>query len=293
MTRSSLPSYAAFFQELERLGFVDGVNVNIERVTGRGREMEFDKIALELIERRPDVVFGGGTRTARALKRAGATMPIVGLTGDPIYNGIVESLARPEANITGFSVDPGAEFFGKHVQFLREALPEAKRMAYVTSRIFLKGPHMATDTVRAVAPKLGFELLEVPIDSPVNEGEFRKAFSMMEAANVEAAFFSSSGENRTFAPVIARLALEARLPIIGAHREIAESGGLMIYGYNRSDTFRRAAGYVAKILNGACVCDLPYQQPQEFEFIINLKTADALGLTMPPKLLIFATELID
>ncbi len=293
MTPEGPGYWQAFYIELERLGFKEGVEIEIFRITGHGRSSGFDRVAADIINLRPDVVFGGGTRGMRALQAAGATMPVVGWTGDPLSNGFVKNLARPEANFTGFSVDPGREFWGKHVQFIRDLLPDAQRLAFVTTRNFVEPLSPATEAVRVAAQQFGFTYIEVVLDRPIDDAGYERAFAIMANEGAEAAYFSPAGDNRVFAPIIARLALAARLPTITSHRQIPDNGGLISYGLDRAEGYRRAAGYVAKILNGEKIANLPYQQPEIFEFVINLKTARALGLTIPPALLIRATEFVE
>ena len=220
-------------------------------------------------------------------------MPIVGVTGDPQANGWVKDISRPEANITGFSVSPGADWVGKYVQYARELMPDAKRLGLINSRTLMEPPNPSTKERRLAAAQLGFELIEEPIDSPINEAEFQRAFATLIREQVELTIIGGGADIRAIAPTVAKIAFDMRMPAIGQMSEFSRGGGLMSFSTERDDLYAPAAGYIARVLRGTPISELPYQQPTKFDFIINLKTARALGIEFPLKILLGATEVID
>jgi putative ABC transport system substrate-binding protein len=285
--------HEAFLQGLRDLGYVEGRNVVIEYRNAEGKVERLPALAAELVALKVDVIFaGGGTRSALAAKQATRTLPIVfaGLA-DPVTSGLVTSLARPGGNVTGLSI-LAPELVGKCLEQLTQAVPGVSRVAVLwqpgalperTEKDMLKGAEVAA---RALGVRLQFVEARGPAD-------FDRAFSDMTRARAGALTVLSTtmllGERRR----LVDLAAKNRLPAVYPWREGVDAGGLMAYGPDFADSFRRAATYVDKILKGTKPADLPVEQPTKFELVINLKTAKALGLTIPPSVLGRADQVIQ
>jgi putative ABC transport system substrate-binding protein len=263
----------------------------VERRTAEGRTERFPDVAREVVQRRPDVILAFSSRLIRHLKTATTTIPIVGITGDPVAAGIVGNLARPGGNITGFAGTPGDEIYAKYVQLLHEAVPGALRVAFLGPRESWEGRDGRV--MREAAQRAGLVLVGVPLNDPIQEPEFRRAFGVIARERVNAVIVSNDPETAAHRLVIATLAIEGRLPTIAGIGAFVKGGGLMSYGVDGSHLLRGAAQYIDRILQGANPGDLPYQQPAKFELVINLKTAKALGLTIPPSLLARADQVIE
>jgi putative tryptophan/tyrosine transport system substrate-binding protein len=291
LTEAGPRPYQALFSELHRLGYVEGQNLTVERRSAAGRTERFPELAQEVVQLQPDLIIAVSSRFIRHLKAATATTPIVGLTGDPVAAGIVASLARPGGNITGFTATPGDAIFGKYLELLHEAAPRAARVAFLAPRESWEGRDGRG--TREAARLVGVMLVGVPLSAPIQEPEYRRAFAVMAREGVEALIVSNDPEHFAHRQVIVELAAQAHLPTIYSSRDFVEIGGLMAYGPSGPDLLRGVATYVDKILKGAKPADLPYQQPTKFELVINLKTAQALGLTIPPLVLLRADEVIQ
>jgi putative ABC transport system substrate-binding protein len=283
----------AFREGLNQTGYVEGRNVAIEYRWAGGDTERFGALAAELVALKLDVlVAAGGTLAAQAAMRATSTLPIVFTTvGDPVAEGIVASLARPGGNITGLSFF-APELVGKRLELLKQAVPEAGVIA-----VLFKPDSMPEHAKQArlneaetSARDLGVRLQIVEARGPA---DFDRAFSEMSKARAGALTVWATPVFALEARRIAELAAKHRLPAMSESREFAGDGGFMSYGPILADLHRRAAGYVAKILNGAKPADLPVEQPTRFELVINLKTAKALGLTVPQSLLARADEVIE
>ncbi len=282
----------AFRQGLRERGYVEGKNIAIEERSAQGRFERLPELAAELVRLKVDLIVAAGTPGARAAKQATSTIPIVApAMGDPVEDGLVQSLARPGGNITGLTF-LGPELVAKRLQLLKEAVPRVSRVAALwhpgaygerTSSGMLKETEVA-------ARALGVQLQLLEARSP---NDFDGAFAAMTTNSASALIVFPSpmfyGEHRR----IVDLAAKHRLPAIYAFREAVDAGGLMAYGANLPDLFRRAATFVDKILKGAKPADLPVEQPTKFELVINIKTAKALGLTIPQSMFIRADEVIQ
>jgi putative tryptophan/tyrosine transport system substrate-binding protein len=274
--------HEAFRQGLRDLGYVEGRNV----------VMEYRDAASELVALKVDVIVAGGTPLALAAKQATKTIPIVFATAaDPVGSGLVTSLARPGGNLTGLSI-LAPELVGKRLEQLKQAVPGVTRVAVLwqpgghderTDKDILKEAEVSA---RALGVRLQFVEARGPAD-------FDRAFSDMTRARMGALTVLTSVMFLNERRRLADLAAKTRLPAVYSAREFVDDGGLMAYGPDRADLYRRAATYVDKILKGAKPGDLPVEQPTKFELVINLKTAKALGLTIPPSLLARADEVIQ
>ena len=291
---SGLPSsspnlLAAFRQGLRELGYVEGQNLFIERRYGEGREERLPQLAEELVQFGVDAIFAIGPPQALAAAKATHRIPIVFVGGgDPVAMGLVKSLARPGGNLTGLTFVT-VELASKRMQLLKDAVSIAERVAVlwnpnnVINKLELE---KATTTAEALG------LTPLPIEIRVLD-DIEGAFIAMTRQRADAALVLSSPLTFPNRARIVESALRARMPTLGALREYAEAGVLMSYGPSYADHCRRAATYVDQILKGTKPADLPVQLPTTFELVINLKTANALGLDVPPWLLARADEVIE
>jgi putative ABC transport system substrate-binding protein len=291
MSEAGDPFYRAFFGELRRVGYIEGQNLVVERNSGGGRTEHFAELAQEVVRRDPDVILASSGRVALAFKAATATIPIVGVTADPVASGIVSNLARPGGNITGVSIDAGVEISGKRIDLLREALPGLSRVGFLASRAGWE--LLFSATMRDAAQRSGSVLIVSLLDAPFSERQYRDAIAAMVQQGAEAVIASDQPENFSNGRLIVELAASARLPAMYAYRELVELGGFMAYAFDLPDTARRVADEISVVLKGAKPGEIPYQQATKFERIVNLKTANALGLTIPPSLLARADEVIE
>ena len=278
---------AAFVQRLRELGWSEGRNVAIEYRWGEGRSERFAEIAAEFVRLKVDVILTHNTPPVLAAKQATSVIPIVFATaGDPVGTGVVASLARPGGNVTGLSAG-STDVVGKRLELLREVMPGLRRLAILAS----DSPHLVQEIgeVQRAARTLALEVATFEIRQIE---DIEPAFETLKGG-ADALYVISdpvTGSNRVR---INTLALGARLPTMHSVREPVEAGGLMSYGANWSDMFRRAADYVDKVLRGAKPADIPVEQPTKFDLIINLTTAKVLGLAVPPGLLARADEVIE
>ena len=282
-------AWERFFQGMRELGYVEGQNILVEgRFYGDHTE-RLPALAAELVQLKVDVIVAGAAPAPEAAQRATTTIPIVMVIhSDPVGSGLVASLAKPGKNVTGLST-LGPELVGKRLQLLKEAVPGISRVAVLSNPTDTSQALLLREAqVAARSLKVQLQVLEARAPS-----DFAGAFSAMtkERAGGVIIFTSSMFYNERTR--IAELATRSRLPAIYSVKDFAEAGGLMAYGVNLGESFRRAATYVDKILKGAKPADLPVEQPTKFDFFINLKTAKALGLTIPPSLLGRADEVIQ
>jgi ABC-type uncharacterized transport system substrate-binding protein len=278
----------AFLGELRRLGYVDGQNLAIEWRSGEGQPERYPELVAEVVHLNPDLILAVSSRLARLFKAATTAIPIVAITADPIKTNVVTNLARPGGNLTGVSVDPGEELLGKRLALLKEALPELSSVAVLSGVSDPPGLRQLLDD----APRLGLTVRDVLMASPYREAQYTDAFRIMTQDKAQAVLVSDQAEHFANRRLIVALAARQQLPGMYPFREFVEVGGLMAYGVANRDLHRRAAGYVDRILKGATPGDLPFEQPTTFELVINLKTAEALGISIPPTLLFQATEVI-
>ena len=282
-------AWEGFFQGMRELGYVEGQNILVEGRFYGDQTERLPDLAAELVRLKVDVIVAGAAPAPEAARRATTTIPIVMATHtDPVGSGLVASLAKPGKNVTGLST-LGPELVGKRLQLLKEAVPGISRVAVLSNPTDTSQALLLREAqVAARSLKVQLQVLEARAPS-----DFAGAFSAMtkERAGGVIIFTSSMFYNERTR--IAELATRSRLPAIYSVKDFAEAGGLMAYGVNLGESFRRAATYVDKILKGAKPADLPVEQPTKFELVINLKTVKALGLTIPPSLLQRADEVIQ
>jgi putative tryptophan/tyrosine transport system substrate-binding protein len=279
---------SVFLIRLRELGWMDGQNIAIEYRWAEGRESRYAQFAAELVQRNVDIIVTAGTPAVLAVMKATSTIPIVfAAAGDPVQTGLVSSLARPGGNVTGLS-NQQTDLGGLRLELLREIVPGLKRVA-VLGNVNSPTVTLEMNSVLAAATKLGLEAfrLEVRKTEDIDAG--------MESlkGRADALYICSDPLVTTHRVRINTLAVSQKLPTMNAFREYVQAGGLMSYGPNFPDLFRRAAEYVDKILRGAKPADLPVEQPTKFDLVINLTTAKALGLTIPERFLLRANEVIE
>ena len=273
---------------LRDLGYVEGKNLTIEFRWAEGKHERLPDLAAELVRLKVDVIVTQGTPGALAAKQATATIPIVmAVVADPVATGLVASLARPGGNITGGSW-VSHEVSAKRLELLRDAFPRTKRVAVLIN----PGNPSNAPILQAMELAARSLKLEIPQFEARGPQEFESAFTAMAAKRVDAVTIIDDAVLIANAKAIANLAAKKRLPLM-AFNETVEAGGLMAYGANFPEMYRRAASYVDKILKGAKPGELPIEQATKFELVINLKTAKALGLTIPPSLLQRADQVIE
>ena len=281
----------AFLQGLRDLGYGEGRNIVLEYRDAEGKRERLPALAAELVALKVDVILAeGGTLGPRVAMQATTTIPIVFAAGDPVGSGLVTSLARPGGNVTGLS-SIGPELVGKRLELLKQAVPGVDRVAILRQPVAL-GERTAMDMLKvadAAARALGVQPQFVEARDP---DELARAFSDMTSARAGALTVLPANMFLREHRRLVDLAAKNRLPAVYTSRDFVDAGGLMSYGANQADLFRRAATYVDKILKGAKPGDLPVEHPTKFELVINLKTAKALGLTIPQSVLAHADEVI-
>ena len=286
---SSTPIFEAFRQGLREHGYVEGQNIALEFRFAQGRPEKLPAMAAELVQMKVEVIVTESVLAAREAKQATGAIPIVtAIHGDPVGAGLVASLTRPGGNVTGLSL-LAPELSGKRLEFLKEVTPKATQVAAIWNAANSAAARYLTET-RAAARSLGVQLQSVEVRQP---SDLDAAFEAVAGARPSALITLPDGMLLANKTRIIEFAAKTRLPAVFPDQEFAEAGGLMAYGPSLAWNFRRAAAYVDKLLKGAKPTDLPIEQPTKFELVINLKTAKALGLTIPPSLLGRADQVIE
>ena len=278
----------AFVQRLRELGWIEGRTIAIEFRWAEGRSERAAEIVAEFVRQKVDVIVTGGTEYVLAAKQVTSVIPIVfSNVGDPVDSGLVAGLARPGGTVTGLSIQ-GTDTAGKRVELLRDVIPSLRRLAIMAN---VGNPAVVLELrqVQAVARTLGLEVTTLEIR---RAEDITPAFEALKS-RADALYIVPDPLADTHRVRINTLALGTRLPTISGVREYVEAGGLISYGPNFPDPFRRAADYVDKVLRGAKPADLPVEQPTKFDLVINLTTAKALGLEVPPTLIARADEVIE
>jgi putative ABC transport system substrate-binding protein len=284
--------WQTFFEELRRLGDIEGENLIVERYSAEGRPEGFADLARDVVSRNPDVIVAIGPPITLAVTAATITIPVVA-TGTHTSAGVVPSLARPGGNMTGARVE-GYEINGKRLQLLKEAVPTASKIAFLDMRTFWESPggQEVREELRKASQTLEISLTDVLVEEST-PAEYQRLFAKIAQDPPDAIIVSSISELFPYRQLIVELAEKSRLPGMYAWRDYVEAGGLMAYGTDLVELWRRLADDVHEILNGAKPGDIPIYQPTKFELLINLKTAKALGLTIPPLILGRADEIIE
>ncbi len=288
LSRSPLPEVSAFRDGMRELGWVEGRTYILEERYAGGVAARLHELAVEVVRGRPEIVVAGQGDAAHAVKRLSTTLAIVFATNDPVADGLVASLARPGGNLTGVYIGD-ADLTGKRVEILHDAFPAMKRLAMLYSTGSSGGTRQF-DGARAAAMKLGLEMMGVAVESEATLAPAVEAALRAGAAGVTT---TTGPMFRSQASVIMTLAARHQVPVIFDSAEIVDAGGLMSYGPDRRQVARRMAAYVDRILKGAKPGDLPVERLERIEFVINLKTAAALGFTIPPALVALADRVIE
>jgi putative tryptophan/tyrosine transport system substrate-binding protein len=282
------PFIEAFHQGLRELGYVEGENLTIEYRWAEGNYDRLRELAVNLVQLQVEVIITPGTPASRAAKQATTTIPIVmAHVGDPLQTGLVASLAQPGGNITGVSL-MNTDTITKQLELLKEAMPSASTVAVLWNSANPASPP-ALQELQAIAPRLGVRLQTVDVQ---RFQDFERAFAAITQAGAEMLLVVQDPYVFMHRQRIVALAAEGRLPAIYMYREWVKLGGLMAYGASLHEVYRRVATLMDKILKGAKPGTLPVEQVMRLDLVINLKTAQTLGLTIPPTLLFQATEII-
>jgi putative tryptophan/tyrosine transport system substrate-binding protein len=283
--------YGALFKEFRRLGYVEGKNLVVLRFSAGGNPARYDPIIREVVSASPDVVITANNPLVLRFKALVHSIPVLALMGDPLAFGIVDSLARPDGNITGVSADAGEEIWGKRLAILLEAVPKATRIGYLCPEPFWDGPQGSQ--VREAARQSSVTLIAPPLKGVYQEPDYRRVFELLEREQAQVLLVSDAVENNVQRNLIVKLVEGARLPALYPYREFVDIGGLMAYAVDVQEMFRRVTDYADMVLKGKQPGDIPIYQADKFTTVVNLKTAKALGLTIPPALLARADEVIE
>jgi putative tryptophan/tyrosine transport system substrate-binding protein len=276
----------AFRSGLRALGYVNGHNVVIEQRYAEGQRNLLATAAAEVMRTNPDLIVTDGNAAAAAVKPIAGSIPVVFVSGDPLGQGLIPSLSRPGGNLTGFAI-VSTELNVKRLELLREAFPRLARIAVLYEA---RQARTMIPPIEAGARSLGLSITRLEVRGA---NEIEPAFALALSERVDTVMPVSSALFDAEKQRLVSLAAKHRLPTMYEHRAFPQVGGLMSYGPDIHEIFRRAAGYVDKILKGAKPAELPVEQPTKFELVINLKTAKALGLTIPPSLLARADQVIE
>jgi putative ABC transport system substrate-binding protein len=283
--------YKAFFGELNRLGYIEGRNLVVERYSALGQTERYDVVARAAVASHPDLIISIGTLLARQLMPLTATIPILTTSADPVASGLVTNLAKPDGNITGINVDVGLELYGKRLQFLHETVGKLMNVRLLIPASAILYWDMAIEPL--------LRRTDIPItaavlaDKVINREAYERVFDAMETERVDGLVVADSPEHITNREVIVDLAARHHLPTIYPYREYVDVGGLASYGTDTADLLRRLANMADQILRGAKPGDIPFYQQTKFELVLNRTTARSLGLEFPPSLLSVADEVIE
>jgi putative ABC transport system substrate-binding protein len=283
-------AWRAFFQELRRLGYVEGQNLTIERYSAEGHHERYGDIARQIVTSNPDLIVTGPNPVVIAFKAVTSAIPVVAFMVDPLKAGLVASLARPGGNLTGITLDPGIELWGKRLELLKEAIPSTARAAFLAMRDGWEDSF--GQALQDIGKQLGISLTAV-LPQTGTPAEMERVFAAMAELRPDAVLLSGEGDLYANRQLIVELAEKHRLPTMYPYRDYVDAGGLMAYTVDLAELLRRLAGDVHQILNGAKPGDIPIYQPTKFELLLNRKTATALGLVLPSTLLSRADEMID
>jgi putative ABC transport system substrate-binding protein len=278
-----------FYETLRGLGDAEGDNLVVERYSAEGRSDRFAALAAEVVSRKPDVIVSNLNDLVKAFATATATIPIVGITGDPIAGGLLTNLSHPGGNLTGVSINAGIEIDTKRLQLLKEAMPATTKVVHLLSGRWADDMGLS---LREAGQRFGIAVIANLLPE-VTDGQLRRTFAEMAQQKFDAALVDEGGSFLALRAVIVELAEKYRMPIIYPYRDYVDLGGMMAYAPDLAEVAQRMANDVHQILNGVKAGDIPYYQPSKFQLIINLKTAKALGITVPYPMLARADEVIE
>ena len=284
----------AYFQELNRLGYIEGKNLVAEWYSVLGRYDRIEEIARAIVGSRPDLIFSMSGALTRALKPLTTTIPILAITGDPVAGGFATNLAKPGGNITGVSTDAGLGIYGKRFQYLVET---ARRLANVRFLMTTTGRWQwettALGALRDAAGRAGISIDTALVSTPVDQAAYEQIFEAMEKDRVDGLIVNDAVDHVAYRQLIADLAARYRLPAIYPYRDFVDVGGLLSYGFDIPELFHRLAAMTNDVLRGAKPDDIPYYQMTKFDLVLNRATARSLGLDFPPTLLATANDVIE
>jgi putative ABC transport system substrate-binding protein len=283
-------AWRAFFRELRRLGYVEGQNLIIERYSAEGHHERYADIARQIVTSTPDLIVTGTNPVVLAFKAATSAIPVVAFMVDPLKAGLVASLARPGGTLTGITLDPGIELWGKRLELLKEAIPSTTRAVFLAMRDGWEDSF--GQALQDIGKQLGISLTAV-LPQAGTPAEMERVFAAMAQQRPDAVLVSGEGDLYANRLLIVELAEKNRLPAMCPYRDYVEAGGLMAYTVDLAELLKHLAGNVHQILNGAKPGDIPIYQPNKFQLLINLKTAKNLGVTIPRPLLARADEVIE
>lgn len=280
------PNYTIFFEEMKRLGYVEGINLTVDRYSAEGRSDRYPELAKAIVATRPDVISTYGS--IRELLSETRTIPIVAWVSDPIADGIVSSLAHPGGNVTGVSNDAGADMGAKRIELFSQAVGK------LTNICWLGTPSESTiQSVRRACEKLKISYRSEPLQAPVDEAEYRRAFGRMTRDQVDGVAIIASGVQYTYRVLAGQLAREHRLPAISWYADSVEAGALMAYAFDLKTGTRRVAAQVVEIFNGGNPAEMPFFQESLWKLVVNLKVAKELGLELAPEIVAQADSVIE
>jgi putative ABC transport system substrate-binding protein len=283
-------AWPAFFKELRRLGYVEEQNLVIERYSAEGHHERYAELVREIVTRNPDLIVTGTNPVVIAFKAATNTIPVVAFMLDPLEAGLVTNLARPGGNLTGITLDAGIEIWGKRLELLKEAVPSTAKVAFLGMRGGWEGS--SGQFLRDASSRLGISLMSM-VPNAGTPTEIERVFGAMAQQKPDAVLVSGEGDLYAHRQLIVELAEKNHLPTMCPYRDHVDAGGLMAYTVDLAELLRHLAADVHQILKGTKPGDIPIYQATKFELFINLKTAKALGLTLPPALLSRADEMIE
>ena len=288
-TPGEVRSWDAWNDEMRRLGYTEGRNLAIERHVVEPKDVP--KLVATLREGLPDAIFAPSQNIVMLLQHAGIAAPVVTVAVDPVGSGLAESLARPGGRITGFSLDAGTQTRVKRIALLKEASPKMTKVAFLMLRQYWEG-RWRTRAENA-AGSLGLTAIGAPYEAGASEDAYRAIFARAAKEGADGLYLSPALETVVRRRLIAELALSAGMASVSHYRDNVEAGGLMSYGADLADIYRRSARYIDRILRGADPGEMPFQQPTKFDLTLNMATAAALGLEIPPTLLALADDVFE
>jgi putative tryptophan/tyrosine transport system substrate-binding protein len=284
------PHLESFRQGLANLGYVEGKNLAVEYRYAEGKPAALPALAAELVSLKLDVILTTTIQASRAVLQASSTIPVVAVgIGDPVVDGLVKSLARPGGNLTGLSNSTGAGLWGKQLELLKEAVPKIGSVGMLWNIDATQLASVAIGDAKSTAKALGIQLRLFEIKS---NADIDRTFDELQQRRAHGLLITAGPVMTRNSKRMAVLAGKSRLPTMYNSRQFVEDGGLMSYGVNFADLYRRAASYVDKILKGRQPADLPVEQPMKFELFVNLRTAEQIGVTIEPNVLVRADRVI-
>jgi putative tryptophan/tyrosine transport system substrate-binding protein len=286
------PRFRAFLEELNRLGYAEGRNLVIERYSGEGQTEQYAETVRDVVGTHPDLIFSTTAGLALAFRLATTEIPIVTVSADPVFLGLVPSLAHPGGNITGVTIDGGIELYEKRIQLLEELVPKLSNAFYLASQPYWE-QSIVVGAYREAAKHAGISLIPILLGVTFNETAYESAFKSMEQQRADAFISSDEAEHLAHRAALVDFVAKRRLPAMFPYRDFVDVGGLMSYSISLAEAFRQVARQIASILGGTKPRDIPFYQPTRFEFVINMKTAKSLGISVPATLLARADEVIE